>query len=158
MKIISSISRVMCYVSMGVVGIMVLSNVLDIFMRYIFSRPITGAVEAAEYMMVCVVFFGLALCALQEKHVRVELAMSRFSPKVQAIIDIIVYLLSLGLCVILSWQSLLESFAQHRENFTSQFLKVPTFPFYVVEAIGFAALCLAIVTLLIRKVEGLFEK
>ena len=157
MRAISFISRVMGYVSGFVLSAMMLITVVDIFMRYLFSQALTGTSEVVEYMMVCMVFFGLAWCALKGRHITVDLVVSRLSPKAQAIVDIITYVLGLCLCFVLSWHTFLESLLQHRAGFTSQFLKVPTYPFYVVIALGFAMLFLAILSLLVRKVAELLK-
>lgn len=158
MKIINFLNRLMAYIAMVALGSMMLLTVADVFMRFTFSRPITGTPEIIEYMMVFVVFLALGWCALQGRHIVVELIMSHFSPGVQAIVDIITYLAGLVVCFILSWQTFLECVLQKQLGYTSQLLKVPTFPFYIVIALGFAMLFLVILTLLIRRVAELVNK
>lgn len=152
MKPIKAISRVMAYFSAGFLAVMMLMTVLDIFTRYFFNHPIPGAAEAAEYMMVCLVFFGLAWCGEQGRHIKVELIVSRLRPRVQTVFDIITHTLGLVVCIALSWQTFLESFVQRRSGFTSSILKVPAYPFYWIEALGYAVLALFILTVLAGKI------
>ena len=157
MKTIKLINQFLLYIAMIALATMMLLTVSDVFMRFTFSRPITGTPEIIEYMMVFVVFLGLGWCALQGRHILVELVVSRFSKKVQITVDIITYLAGLLLCLVMSWQTFLECLLQKRLGYTSQFLKVPTFPFYIVIAVGFAIFFIVITTLLFERVAELLR-
>ena len=149
MKIIYFLSRLMGYVATGMLGLLMLFTVADVCGRYFFNSPITGTSELSEFMMVIVVFLALAWCALGRKHVRVELIVSRFPPRVQAIVDSITLLAALGTFVIITWRSFLES----TEVVTAtSLLRLPHAPFYWIMTLGLALFCLAIVVLLIENV------
>ena len=66
MKIINSLSRMMNIAASGVLAAMMFLTVSDVFLRYFLRRPILGATELTENMMVCLAFLGLAWCAVQE--------------------------------------------------------------------------------------------
>lgn len=150
MKIIESVSHALNVLAIGILVAMMLLTVSDVGMRYALNKPISGSVELTKFMMVCLVCFGLAWCTVKGRHVKVELFLSRFSPRVQAVFDSINYLVGLGLYGLISWQTFSESFRVWEMNFVSGSLRVPLFPFYWVLAFGCAVLCLAIVTQMIQ--------
>lgn len=135
---------------MGVLVAMMLLTVSDVGMRYALNKPISGSVELTKFMMVCLVFFGLAWCTVKGRHVKVELFMSRFSPRVQAVCDSINYLAGLVLYGLIAWQSYSESFLVWKMDYASGILDVPVFPFYWVLTLGCAVLCLVIIAQMIQ--------
>jgi len=151
-KIINSVSRALNVLAIGILVAMMLLTVSDVSMRYAFNKPIQGSVELTKFMLVCLVCFGLAWCTVQGRHVKVDLFLSRFSPRVQAIVDSITYIGSLGIFVIIAWRSLLESFSVWQMHLVSTILKVPMFPFYWVLTLGCAVLCLVMITNIIQYV------
>lgn len=154
MKVISALSRWLIYLTMVLVLALMLLTVSDVFMRYVFNRPITGTTEMAMYIMVCLVC-GMALCALRGEHIVVDLVMSRFSPRIQAIVDAITLILSLAIVVIITWQGFLISLWERKFKYiASTLFPVPTYPFWWVYLLGSAVLCVATFALIIRKVKG----
>ena len=147
MKIIHNLSRWFAYISTGVLGLMMLLTVVDVFLRYFFNSPITGTTEVTEFMMVIVVFPALAWCAVTRRHVQVDLLVSHLPPRVQTIIDSITLVLTLFTFIIITWHSALEANDVYT---TGSLLKLPHAPFYWVLTAGFALFCLSIVTLLIE--------
>lgn len=142
MAVLVSISRVINIVAMVALVAMMMLTVSDVFLRYTFKIPITDSLALTEYLMVCTVFFAVAWCAAQGKHVSVDLLVARFSPRVRAIFSSVTYFLGLGVCVLITWRSFLEALVTQRNNRISRLLEVPAYPFYLVLAFGFALLCL----------------
>lgn len=153
MKIINSLSRALNIAASGVLAAMMLLTVSDVFLRYFLRRPILGTTELTENMMVCLVFFGLAWCAVQQEHLKVDLVMTHFSPRVQAIVDGITSCASLIMVALIAWRGFLEGMAVQRLHIISSLLKLPAFPFYYVLVVGCAMLCLVMVTHLIQNID-----
>ena len=156
-KTIHFISRVFAIASGIVVGLMMLLTVADVFMRFFFNSPITGATEITEFMMICVVFLALAWCALTKMHVKVSLLVSNFSNKAQTIIDIITLTATLIICAIITWRSLLESISTYKNHIASSLINLPYYPFKLIMTLGFAVFCLAITALIAEKIGALIK-
>lgn len=157
MKIINSLSRTLNIAASGVLAAMMLLTVSDVFLRYFLRRPILGATELTENMMVCLVFFGLAWCAIQQGHLKVDLVMTHFSPRVQAIVDSITSCAGLIMVALIAWRGLLEGMAVQQLHIVSSLLKLPAFPFYYILALGCAMLCLVMVTNLIQNIDKVIK-
>jgi len=90
---------------------------------------------------------------MQHSHLKVDLLMSRFSPRVQAIVDSITSFAGMVLVALLAWRSFLEALAVKQLNIVSSLIKIPAFPFYYVVALGFVVLCLVTATQVIQYIE-----
>jgi TRAP-type C4-dicarboxylate transport system permease small subunit len=155
MKIIHFLSRLLGYVSAVMLGFMMMLTVVDVFMRYIFNAPITGATEISELMMVIVVFPALAWIAVERSHIKVDLLVSTLRRRVQLSVEIVTLLLALATFVIITWQSFLESM---EVNMATSLLEVPEAPFHWIMTLGLAMLCLAIVSLVVENVVAIIKR
>jgi TRAP-type C4-dicarboxylate transport system permease small subunit len=153
MKIIKSLSRLMNYAACGMLAAMMLLTVSDVFLRYFFRRPILGTTELTESMMACLAFFAFAWCAVQKSHLKVDLVMSRFSPRVQAVVDSITSFVGLLMVALIAWRSFVEAMAVKQLNIISSLLKIPAFPFYYVVSLGCAVLGLVMAAQMIQNIE-----
>lgn len=147
-KIVYDLSRLMGYLATGILGLLMLLVVADVI-GYQFGAPIKGTPEISEFMIVIVVFLSLAWCAVTRKHVKVDLIVSRFPSRVQAILDSITLLAALVIFGIMTWRSFLESTEVY--DITS-ILRVPHTPFYWIMTFGLALFCLSIVVLVIENI------
>jgi TRAP-type C4-dicarboxylate transport system permease small subunit len=148
-KIFRFVSRLLGYLAAVILGFMMVLTVVDVFFRYILNAPLTGTIEVSELLMVVLVFPALGWIAIERSHIRVDLLVSLWPPRVQMIVEIITLLLTLGTYAYITWQSLLES---SRVDMTTSLLSIPEAPFHWVMTAGFLMLCLAIVSLVIEDV------
>jgi TRAP-type C4-dicarboxylate transport system permease small subunit len=157
-KIINSLSRVLNYVAMGLLLMLMMLTVADVFLRFAFNSPISGASEMAALIMVCLVL-GVAWCAVKGGHVSIDMVISRFPPRVQAIVDSITLLIGLAISVIITWQGFLQSLWEIRVKYLAGYtLTWPTFPFWWIYLLGWAVLCLVMVTLVIQKIKVIVKR
>ena len=155
---IDLLSRLTGIIAILVLVAMMLFTVLNVIMRAFFNSPIPGDVELIEVGMVCVGFLGLAWCAMRGMHISVDLVVSFLPRRIQALFDSFGYLIGLGICVLLAWRSFAEGIGIRELNTLSSTLGFPMFPFYVITALGYAVLCLAVVVLLARSVLEAMKK
>ena len=143
-KIASLTSRWAAGLAACVLTAMMLLTGLDVVLRYVFDRPIPGSLELTEFMMVIVIAFGLAYCALQKRHVRIDLVVSRLPVRAQAVMNSIANLAFLGLFVVITWRSFFRMQSMYEGQLTSAVLFIPKFPFVILLIIGCAILCLVV--------------
>jgi len=143
-KVLKPVSRAVNSVGTGILMLMVVLMGVNVGLRYLFERPIPGTVELEEFMLAVLVFFGVAYTAVQKGHVRIDLVVSRFPQPVQAVVNSITSLFSLGLCFLIVWRSVVLAQTNWHYGATSVILHVPLFPFMFVIAFGSALLCLVL--------------
>lgn len=122
--------------------VMMCLTTLDVFLRFLFNSPIAGTVELTELMLVVVALFGMAYVGIKKGHVRVELIISRLSPRVQAFINAIISIVSSILFFLITWQSAVHAKAIAVRNLTTTVLYIPIPPFVLVVAFGSALFAL----------------
>jgi TRAP-type C4-dicarboxylate transport system permease small subunit len=109
----------------------------DVTLRQ-FQFPIMGTDDLTAFLMVILISFGLAYCAINRGHIRVELLVERLPGRIQAVIDALTSLLSLGLCVLIVWQSIVNAVSVYQSGATSWTLNIIVYPFAGLVAFGFA--------------------
>ena len=76
-----------------VVAPLVLATVYEVFSRYLFNAPTIWAYELAYMAMGTNFLLGAAFTLRERGHIRIDVAYSRFSPRLKALIDSLGYLL-----------------------------------------------------------------
>lgn len=142
---------------MAVVGLacMMMFTVTDVCLRYFFNNPIKGSDETTEFMMVVVSFLGLAWCALKGMHIKVNVIVSRFPQKPQTIIDIVNYIIVIGVCALLTSQLWRETLVVQARGKISYLTGIPYSPFYFIAGFGFFLLLLIVISLLVQSIKAL---
>jgi TRAP-type C4-dicarboxylate transport system permease small subunit len=143
--------RILSMVAMGIIVVMMLLTVAEVIMRYTLNRVIFGSMEITEFLMTALVL-AMAWCALQGKHVKVELVITNFPQRAQSVIGSIAYVLSLGFCFLVAWQNAMQALSVQQTDQVTNALRLPLYPFYFLISFGFAILCLAIVILLVKTI------
>lgn len=145
-KIIHGVTRVLLAIAAAVLTAMMVLTAVDVVMRYVVNRPISGAFELTEYMMAIFVPFSIAYCAEQNGHVSVELLLKKFPKSVQRSAGILTSLLTMLFAGIMSWQNILYIGETYADKLTSSVLLIPAYPFIAPVAIGIGVY--ALVTML----------
>ena len=104
-SIITHVSRASNVIGIISVGILMLLITSDVLGRFLFNHPITGTIDISQYVMILAVYCAVAYCAMEEGHVSVNLIVSRFPQRIQAIIDSVTILISLPALSLIVWAS-----------------------------------------------------
>ena len=142
------------WITMVVMVAMMMISVSDIFMRYVFNMPITGTSELVEIMMICLLM-GMAGCAMENRHVKVDVIIERLPQKAVALMDVIMMVIGIAVSGVLMWQGFWQGMFQLRYQVNSSALHIPVFPFYIVLSVSFILLILAMMVLVGKRVREL---
>lgn len=129
---------------------MVLLLGVNVILRYFIRKPIKGSVELEEFLLVILVFLGVAYTAIQRRHIKVDLVISRLPLSVQPVITSVTSFLSIGLCAVMTWQIVVYAQARWSYGAESIILNLPLFPFIFVAAFGSALLGLVMLVEFLR--------
>ena len=136
-SIIHGISRVLAWIAAIFAILMMLTIVTNVVGRFVFRMPLPGTIEIVEMLTAAAIFFTLALAEQRRRHIQVELLVSRFPRRVQAILASIMYFLSAAFFIVMGWQGFILVF----ESVTplvqaSHILHIPEAPFIFAVAFG----------------------
>lgn len=98
------ICRTLTAMAAVVLSIIMFLSIADISGRFFFKKPIEGTYEIVSLMVVVVGCLGLGYCQLVKGNIMIDIFTKRLSPRGQAIMNIISYLISIGVCAIITWQ------------------------------------------------------
>jgi TRAP-type mannitol/chloroaromatic compound transport system permease small subunit len=73
---------------------------VDVLLRYAFSIGSVWAQELEWHLLAPLVLFGMTYALLKGEHVRVDVFYARYSPRVQAAVDLIAALLAIAMAVL----------------------------------------------------------
>jgi TRAP-type C4-dicarboxylate transport system permease small subunit len=85
--------------ALGAAGIVVILMGLvtaDVTGRYLFNAPVPMTYEVGAFMLVFIVFLGLAYSQRQRAHIRVEFVTLRLPPKARGVLDLLAYTLGIA--------------------------------------------------------------
>ena len=157
LKIINIFIKGGAYVGITVLILMMLVTVSDVFLRYVFNRPILGSIEIVKFSLVIVAFLAIPYCALEDGHVKMDFAVSRLPPRGQTVIEIVGYIFCLVLAITMTCLYIPEAIEMRRVGESSIVLGIPAYPLYLIIFVGCLMLSLVLLVNLIKSVARLMK-
>jgi len=143
-RVIQKLIRYVNYISCALILAMMLLIVIDVLLRYAFTRPIAGSVEIVELMLVVVVFLGIAFTGSQKGHVALDLVVNRLPERIRAFVYSTTCALSLVTFSLIVWQSIVQARWVQGKNIVTGVWGISQFPFYYIIAFGCILLCIVL--------------
>lgn len=75
----------------------------DVVRRYLVGSAIVWGLETDGFLLLAVIFLGGGYAFLHRAHVNVTIIYDRFSPRVQAAVDLFTHLIFFAVCIVLVW-------------------------------------------------------
>ena len=147
------VSSVANDIGLAVIALMASVTVADVVSRRVFNAPITGALEISSLGLVIVIFLGLAYCAANDGHIVLDILVVKFTERAQAIISTVMYLLTIGMMSMASWQLWVYGTNVKSAGQISGVLGLPIYPFLYLAALGGVLFTLVYVTYLLRSLD-----
>ena len=144
----------MGYIATGLLLPMMVLTVVDVFLRFAFNSPIIGTTEVTMLIMVCLPL-SVAWSGISGRHVKIDLVMTHFQPRVQHIVGVVTTFLGLLAFAFIGWRSFMISlFELEHGYFASVLVRWPVHPFHWVLVLSCAMFCVVLLTQLIQEVKG----
>ena len=83
--------------------LMMALTVVDVVARYVFSRPLRGAFEVTELMLLVLIFAGLPLVSFSDEHAVMDFIDRVLSPRGQRRLERVVQLVNAAFMFLLTW-------------------------------------------------------
>jgi len=137
-KIVGWLTKIAKGLALCIIFIMMVFIFVAVIGR-MFQHPVLGDVELVQLCMIVLIMFGLAYTQSADAHISIGLLVDRFPGRMQWIMDILAYLLTIVACGIISWifvKAALKEISGHVLSTT--LLNIPYYPFKFIIATGFA--------------------
>ncbi|MBW1998002.1 MAG: TRAP transporter large permease subunit [Deltaproteobacteria bacterium] len=156
-RFVSPLSRIMDMVGRVVLASMVILITSDVVLRYFFNRPIKGSYELVEFMMVVLVYLGLAYTQTRKAHVAVSLLTIKLSKAQSAVVSSVTNFLCLAIFLVVTWRCALQAETLRSSGTSSDTLFIPNYPFMWVVVFGSFVLCMVFLKDTITSLSQVFK-
>mgnify|MGYP001117652271 CR=1 FL=1 len=121
---------------------------LDVLMRALFSKPISGTSEYVGYIMILASFFGLGSCTADRSHLKVDLVV-QLLPEKHQVINVA------GVGALMLYASINQGIITYGLKTKGTFSGVPNWPFYLLMGLGYLPVLLGAVSNFIEDIQTL---
>jgi TRAP-type C4-dicarboxylate transport system permease small subunit len=125
----------------AIIAIMVIVCI-NVIGRSMFGMPFKGTVDVVSLLGALAIGGSIAHTQKIKGHIRISLFVERLPQWIQSIIAALVYLLSLAIFGLITWQSILFVRQNQEVGELSEVLKIPIAPFAALVSLGCMALTL----------------
>ncbi|MBJ3775849.1 TRAP transporter small permease subunit [Acuticoccus mangrovi] len=132
---------------------LVLSMTYEVLSRYLFDAPTQWAFEVSYMMMGTIFLLGLAYALRNDAHVNVDFIHARLPKRAMAAIDIVLFIVLLGLMVWLTRALVFDVLRVYKtgEGSGLSAWNPPLWPYRMVAVTGFALFTLQLVATIVRR-------
>ena len=108
---------------------LMLLTFVDVVARYVFNRPVRGAFEVTELMLVTLIFAGLPLVSHGDEHVTMDFIDRMLPPRAVDALVRLVHALVAAMFFFLTWQMLIKAGRISAYGDTTDVLRITVGPF-----------------------------
>ena len=142
-SLVISISRWMAVLACFTLAAMMVFVTVDVAGRDLFNQPLRGTVEIVGLLLIIASTWGMGLCQIEKRHLRIPLLYDLLPLRVRLWLDILAYVVCLVTAGIVTWQVLVLAVKYLRmpHGNASEILGLPFVPFMLALAWGFGWMC-----------------
>ena len=138
--------------------VMMVLTAVDVTGRYAFSAPVKGSLELSEFMLAVFGMLGMAYTQHMGANVKVRV-LEKFLPRRAVLaLDSLTFPLSLGVVLLLVYQSWVMGIEEYHYKTASDSLGVPVYPFHFLLSIACLVLAIELLVSLINSLHGAVSK
>lgn len=136
--------------------ILVLSINYDVMMRYLLNRPTVWAYDLSNYLIYGITFIVAACVQREGGHIRIDICISLFGAKTQAVTNCVISILCAVFCGIFVWKGFEATWVSyiHRYPLTGG-IKIPEFAILWLMPFGMFLLFIQFIRLSRNNIAGL---
>jgi TRAP-type C4-dicarboxylate transport system permease small subunit len=131
------VQRSQLWVAAAALVILMMVTVLDVFMRYVFNRPIRASLDTVEVMLLVFVFNGMAAAFFGRRHIVIDLLDGVFGRRLIGVMIRIADLLSVLCLGLLLWAMILPASQAYQYGDTKMELAIPIYVLWILALVSF---------------------
>jgi TRAP-type C4-dicarboxylate transport system permease small subunit len=146
------VQRIQLWIAASALVILMMVTVIDVFMRYVFNRPIRASLDTVEVMLLVFVFNGMAAAFFGRRHIVIDLLDGVFGPRLVPVMIRLADALSVVCLGLLAWAMWLPATQAYAYGDTKMELPIPIYVLWIVVLASFAGTMLCAVVALVRPI------
>jgi TRAP-type C4-dicarboxylate transport system permease small subunit len=140
---LKQVERYFCYLAAGLVFVMIFPTTVDVVLRYVFNAPLPEMFQLTEFMMVGVVYLGIAYVQQLKDHIKIEIATQWIPRKGQDALDLFGCAVGLFIFGLITWQTGRQAWeAWDTQDYTMGIVQFPLWPAKSILPVGIGLFCL----------------
>ena len=150
-KGVAPASKFFNYIACAALCVMPIPVFVNVLLRHTFSYSIPGDIELHEFLMLFLVFFGLA--SVQQDgggHIRIDLVVRKLKGRVRTAVETFTYLMSFLITLLISSQLVNQGIKKFQNGEISKSLELPISVFWFLVALAAFMLALVLLVQLLR--------
>jgi len=156
-NIVGIISKSVCYISfIGVLAILLL-NVADVILAKTY-KPILGAYEITQRLLLCTVFASFAYAQTKKTHINMTIVIVRLPRAIRFIMFTLMSLLSVFAAGVLAYAAFYQGSVSLDVGTATEVLLIPLYPFFFIEALSMAAFTIVLLYDTVMSFMSIFKE
>ena len=130
--------------SIGLAGMFLIMAItcVDVVGAKIFQWRLFGAIDMVMLVQIATIAFATGITLILGRHIQVDIFISSLPRRVQAVVDIIAFLLGFGFFFVIIWQLCVLGYSFQTAGESSATARIPYYPFAYVIAVASIPVCL----------------
>jgi len=157
LKVLQRLSTYLACIGALSLFFMMCLTIADVAGRYLFNKPILGAFEITEFMVLVLIFSFLAYAQSHKAHINVDLFMMFFPEKFKNIIELFNHIACLAIMLLITWTGFENAIEVMEAGEASPNLALPNYPFVFFLVLGCAIMCIEFIrdiVVILKNKEG----
>ena len=156
-RVLDRLSGVISVISYSGIVLIMLITVVDVFLRFVYNRPIMGAFEIVEFTIYCAVFASFAYSQRQNAHVHIYSLMMLFPRKLRFFCSALTGILACVIVFYLTYAAYMQGHTALRHNYTTGVLRIPLHPLSWLQVATLTAFSLTLLFSAIKNLVAIFD-
>jgi TRAP-type C4-dicarboxylate transport system permease small subunit len=145
------VQRAQLWVAVAALVVLMMVTVCDVFMRYLFNRPIRGSYDMVETMLLVFVFNGMAAAFFGRRNIVIDLLDNLVGQRATAVLIRIADVLSVLCLGLLTWAMLLPAGQAYAYGDLKLELRLPIYVLWTIALVSLTGTNFCAVVTLVAK-------
>ena len=155
---VSRFTQAIALISFVCVMAMMLMNVVDVIIGYLFNTHVLGAYELTQRMLMCAVFTAFAYGQSKKSHINMTIVIVHFPRPLRFVIFTLMSILSVLAAGAMTYAAAVQTGVAVSTGYMTEVLYIPLWPFYVIETAAMALFTLALIYDTVLSVIAIFRE
>jgi TRAP-type C4-dicarboxylate transport system permease small subunit len=149
--LVERLQRAQLRLASGALVVLMMITVVDVFLRYVFNRPIRGSYDIVECMLLIFVFHGMAAAFFGRRNIVIDLIDSFAAARIVAALIRIADVLSVVVLVLIFWAMITPAMQIYQYGDIKLDSNIPIYWMWIAAFLGLAGTILAALVVLFAR-------
>ncbi len=151
MRLVSRMASVQLVIAMLALVVMGSVTVADVFLKYVFSRPIAGAYDVIESLLPVVIFHGLPSTLLRRQNIVIDLVDHLAGPRRTRLLMALADAVMLAMLALIAWAMVAPALQALDYGDRKLELGLPVYIVWIAAILGIVGCVIVALAMLVRR-------